>query len=79
MHIIYYNNTSIPHLYKVLNVTCDVQLFDVFVCLCTEKVDLLIWERLTTFPDLVDSFPKNVDNCGFIIRVSISGRNCHTL
>ena len=27
-----------------------------------EKVDLLIWERLTTFPEMVDSFPKNVDS-----------------
>ena len=27
----------------------------------TEKVDSLTCESLTTFPEVVDSFPKNVD------------------
>lgn len=26
-----------------------------------EKVDLLTWEKLTTFTEVVDSIPENVD------------------
>ena len=27
----------------------------------TERVDSFYWKQLTTFPELVDPFPKNVD------------------